>query len=109
MWQQSINDARFRQQIEWELTGQEQADLIIVNFVADTKSPITLLELGMAIGRANRTVVCCPDGFWRKGNVDIVCKRYNIRQFRTFTETLFAAIDALTGRETTLVKAEVVE
>jgi len=26
-------------------------------------------------------MVCCPEGFWRKGNVDIVCQRFGIRQF----------------------------
>jgi hypothetical protein len=42
-----------------------------------TKAPVTLLELGLA-AESGKTVVCCPDGFWRKGNVDIVCKRYRI-------------------------------
>jgi hypothetical protein len=26
-------------------------------------------------------LVCCPEGFWRKGNVDIVCEKYNVRVF----------------------------
>jgi hypothetical protein len=25
-------------------------------------------------------VICCPDGFWRQGNVDIVAQRYYIKQ-----------------------------
>jgi hypothetical protein len=35
--------------------------------------------------------VCCPEGFWRKGNVDIFCTRQNIQVFTDLT----AAIGAL--------------
>ena len=30
-----------------------------------------------------KCLMVCPDGFWRKGNVDIVCERYAIPQFET--------------------------
>ena len=30
--------------------------------------------------QSGRLIVCCPDGFWRQGNVDIVCVRYGIPQ-----------------------------
>ena len=23
-------------------------------------------------------MVCCPEGFWRKGNIEMVCDRYKI-------------------------------
>jgi hypothetical protein len=49
-------------------------------FSPETKSPISLLELGLH-AESSRMVVCCPPGFWRKGNVDIVCTRYNIPLF----------------------------
>ena len=42
-----------------------------------TKSPVTLLELGL-FARSGRLAVCCPDGYWRKGNVEIVCARYGV-------------------------------
>jgi len=48
-------------------------------FDKNTKSPITLLELGL-FARSGKLVVCCPDGFWRKGNVAIVCERYRVQQ-----------------------------
>lgn len=28
------------------------------------------------------------DGFWRKGNVDIVCERYNIKQVNNFEDLI---------------------
>jgi hypothetical protein len=45
--------------------------------VARWSKRITLFELGL-FARSGKLVVCCPDGFWRKGNVDVVCKRYGV-------------------------------
>ena len=88
-WEQSINNLQFKEQVEWELKAQEDADLIIMYFDPATKSPITLLELGLF--RKKPLVVCCPDGFWRQGNVEIVCNRYNI-QFTRDKELFFKRI-----------------
>ena len=84
-WPQTVDFAPFREQVEWELEAQEKADLIVFYFSPATKSPISLLELGLAAGR-RRAIVCCPDGFWRKGNIDIVCKRYGIPQVATLDD-----------------------
>lgn len=85
-WIQSINNKQFKEQVEWELRGLEGADLIILNFIRDSKSPISLLELGLF--NYKNILVCCPDGFYRKGNVDIVCKRYDIPVFETIDKLL---------------------
>jgi len=57
-------------------------------FDPNTKSPITLLELGLftVVDRVvkQKIIVCCPTGFWRKGNVDVVCRRYGIKQVPNF-------------------------
>lgn len=80
-WEQSIDNQQFRGQVEWELQGLELSDHIIIYFSPGTKSPITLLELGLyARDAQERLTVCCPEGFWRKGNVDIVCRKYGITQ-----------------------------
>ena len=78
-WEQRIDNPNFREQVEWELRRIERADIVAMHFVPDTKSPITLLELGLVASmKPSRTVVYCPEGFWRKGNVDIVCRKYDI-------------------------------
>lgn len=74
-WEQDISNPQFRQQVEWELDGIEHADLVLMYFDPATKSPITLLELGFIAGRDQFCTVCCPPGFWRRGNVQIVCAR----------------------------------
>jgi hypothetical protein len=40
-------------------------------------------------------VVCCPQGYHRKGNVDIFCKRYGIHQEPTLEDALFDCISRL--------------
>lgn len=92
-WVQSIDNPQFREQVEWELNGLELASLIAVYFSPSTRAPITLLELGLSARRGN-VLVCCPEGFWRKGNIEIVCQRYQIPLF----ETLAELTDALRGR-----------
>lgn len=78
-WSQEIEFGPFKEQVEWELEGLEMANLIILYFDPATQSPISLLELGLH-ARSGKIVVCCPTGFWRKGNVDIVCRQYGIPQ-----------------------------
>ena len=77
-WPQSIDFGPFREQVEWELQAQEMASLILFYFAPETRSPVTLLELGLAVKR--KAIVCCPEGYFRKGNVDVVCRRYGIPQ-----------------------------
>lgn len=79
-WKQSISNDRFREQVEWELDALDEAGLMLLYFAPKTKSPISLLEYGLYAGRRpDQIVVCCPEGFWRKGNVDIVSKRLGVK------------------------------
>ena len=84
-WQQELANPQFRAQVEWELAAQERADLIAMYFAPNTQAPITLLEFGL-FARSNKLVVCCPTGYWRKGNVDVVCARYDIPQVPSLAE-----------------------
>jgi hypothetical protein len=84
-WTQEITNPQFREQVEWELNGLEVADIIVMVFDPNTMSPISLLELGLHAS-SEKMVVICPEGFWRKGNVDIVCEKYNIKQVKDIYE-----------------------
>ena len=92
-WKQVANNKPFRKQVEWELDGLDECDLAVMYFDPATKSPISLLELGL-FGRDHRynpdnrdnlpkMHVICPAPFWRKGNVDIVCERFDIPLYKT--------------------------
>jgi hypothetical protein len=86
-WTQEFTNPQFYQQVNWELTALKKADLIIMYFHPDTKSPISLLEFGK-FAESGKMLVCCPTGFWRKGNVDIVCERYGIPNYESLEELL---------------------
>jgi hypothetical protein len=76
-WVQDISNDNFNEQVNWELDHLSAADQIILYFHPDTKAPISLLELGLHAPEG-KMVVCCPPGYWRRGNVQIVCDRFNI-------------------------------
>lgn len=89
--EQSASNPVFNHQVTFELDYLESVDAVLMWFEPGTKSPISLLELGLlagqtSVGILNRLVVGCPPGFWRKGNVDIVCKRFNIKVVESVEE-----------------------
>lgn len=83
---QSISDPKFSEQVNWELDGIETADVVVFYFDPKTMSPITLLELGYVIGSGQEAIICCPDGFWRKGNIEIMAQREHVTLVNTFNE-----------------------
>ncbi|WP_394824883.1 nucleoside 2-deoxyribosyltransferase domain-containing protein [Pendulispora albinea] len=95
-WQQSISDPNLRAQVAWELDAQEAATCIAMYFHPSTKAPITLLELGL-FAQSGKLVACCPDGYWRKGNVEIVCARYGVPMVQTVADLLLEARRRLAG------------
>lgn len=78
-WEQSITNPQFAEQVTWELNHLERGLLTsatAVFFYIDpaTKSPITLAEFG-AVYRDSNIIICCPEGFWRRGNLEVMCAR----------------------------------
>ena len=84
-WVQRESNSEFNHQVNWELSHLETADVIFLNFCKDTKSPISLMELGL-FARHRKMVVVCPSEFWRRGNVQIVCTRFGIPLFETLED-----------------------
>lgn len=81
--------AVFTEQVNWELDHLTQADQVLFVFDPATQSPITLLELGLMLGRAPaRVVVACPRAFWRSGNVWITARRYGAPLFEDMEAAL---------------------
>jgi hypothetical protein len=89
-WKEDIGNPQFRAQVDWELHAQEAADRILMYFVPGTRAPITLLELGL-FARTGKLVVCCPPGFWKKGNVDVVCEMLHVAQVESLDELIARA------------------
>lgn len=75
-WGPEAANPQFSAQVHWELDAQEIADVVIYRFLPDALAPITLLEMGLFAYKY--PIIYCPQGFWRKGNVDIVCQKYGL-------------------------------
>jgi hypothetical protein len=86
-WEQDISFAPFKEQVDWEMDQLDAASVIGLYFQADTKSPISLLELGM-YASSGKLIVCCPEGFWRRGNVQIVCSQYGITMVNSLDDLM---------------------
>lgn len=91
-WVQSSENVNFTTQVAWEMNGLEECELAVFYFEPGTLSPISLMELGWMSGMGKRCIVCCPEGFWRKGNVDLLCARNNIRQVDTLDSLIKEAV-----------------
>ena len=74
-------------QVGWELEHLEKADLILMNFLPGSQSPITLLELGL-FARSGKLHVVCPPDFYRYDNVRITCHRYGVPLYATLEEAV---------------------
>jgi len=110
-WREDINNPQFREQVEWELEAQKIANIIPMHFEPKALAPITLMEFGLNIQLRcvamqvdgwnfiprlpSRLVVHCPKGFWKKGNVDIICARYNIKQVETLSDLIDITIEGI--------------
>lgn len=91
---QDKEDLYFRGQVEWELKALEKADIIYMYLDPNTKSPISLLELGIHC-QSGKLIVCCTEGFYRKGNVDITCERYGVPVFDNKEDIFKELLDRL--------------
>ena len=98
-WKPEASEPEFRRQVEWELAALEAADVIVMYFTPGTQSPISLLEMGLH-ARSGKLIVLAPEGFWRKGNVDITAEVYGVRQVVDLDQLLAAARSALSEAAT---------
>ncbi len=80
--------AEMEYQVAWELAHLEAADLIVMNLLGDSRSPISLLEMGLH-ARSGRLLVACSPDYYRYDNVRITCRRYGV--------PLYDSLEALLG------------
>lgn len=78
-WKQTVDDPQFAEQVRWEQQSLWHSDIVFFYFDPNTKSPVTLLEFGQVLERSltirkPQIIICCPQGFWRRGNLEVLCK-----------------------------------
>ena len=77
----------FEYQVNWELDHLEACDRIVMCILGTSKSPISLMELGL-FARTIKLHVICEPNFYRHENVRIVCERYQIPLYDSLDEYL---------------------
>lgn len=84
-------------QINWELDHLlDYADVKAFYFAKASMSPISFLELGLCLRKnAGQTIVYCPQGFYRKSNVDVTCSRFGVKVYENETEWMEALIEKI--------------
>ena len=77
-WNPNPSKEEMEYQIKWEQEYLDKADFIAMVLLDDSKSPISLLELGL-YAKSNKLIVFCTPDFYRWDNVRLTCEKYNIQ------------------------------
>lgn len=85
-------------QIQWEQEHLDKANLIIMCLLDDSKSPISLLELGL-YAQSNKLIVFCNESFYRYQNVKLTCEKYNIPLIRYNIKRIKLELDKFLGKK----------
>ena len=88
----TTDNPEFVRQVNWELNHLQRADIVMMRLLAGSHSPVSLLELGLNAFEST-LIVYCDRGFWRAGNVDIVCDRLSIPTVNSDRELLDAVVN----------------
>jgi hypothetical protein len=95
-WEQSITNPHFAEQVNWELDQIDRSDIVFFYFQGGTMSPISLMELGIVMGEnRNNVIVVCEPGFWRRGNIEVLCKRSQHRVYRHLEDGIAQLYDII--------------
>ena len=75
-WDPNAGPDAVEKQILWELEMQDKVDIVVMNIIPGSKSPICLLELGLHLGKEKPLMLLCSEGFYRWTNVRVTARRY---------------------------------
>lgn len=76
---QSPYEGPLRSQIIWEQEALNYCNILIFNFLKDSKSPITFMELGQFLKDGSKRIfVCCPPEFYRYSNIKVTCEMHGL-------------------------------
>ncbi|KAB8227716.1 nucleoside 2-deoxyribosyltransferase domain-containing protein [Aspergillus alliaceus] len=94
-WHEDIDFTPYREQVEWELEKQDKADIVVTYFHPASQAPISLLEFGLCARVPGKAIVVCPEGYWKRGNVQIVCKKFGVEMIENVDELREAIVKRL--------------
>lgn len=88
-WNPNTSKEEIEYQIKWEQDHLDKADMIAMVLLDDSKSPISLLELGL-YAKSKKIVVFCTTNFYRWDNVRLTCDKYHIELIQDLNPLIIA-------------------
>lgn len=82
-----LNTFDMKLHIQWELDALAMSDKILLNFLPDALSPISLAELGLYVA-SNKLTVVCPKEFYKSSYVHALCEKYGTPIFNKINTAL---------------------
>ena len=76
-WNPNPTKEEMEKQIKWEQDHLDKANIIAMVLLDDSKSPISLLEMGL-YAKSKKLIVFCTPKFYRFDNVRLTCEKYHI-------------------------------
>lgn len=76
-WNSNPTKEDMETQIKWEQDHLDSADIIAMVLLDESKSPISLLEMGL-YAKSKKLIVFCTPKFYRFDNVRLTCEKYHI-------------------------------
>ena len=76
-WNPNPTKEEMEKQIKWEQNHLDSADIIAMVLLDESKSPISLLEMGL-YAKSKKLIVFCTPKFYRFDNVRLTCEKYHI-------------------------------
>lgn len=95
-WPSVTVTSQIEYQIKWEQKHLDNADLIIMCLLDNSRSPISLLELGL-YAQSGKIIVFCNPEFYRYDNVRLTCKKYNIPLYKVDLDNMKKIIESKTN------------
>lgn len=81
-WDANFGEEEVEKQIKWEQEKLDDADLIVMVLLPGSKSPVSMLELGL-YGQTGKVAVFTTPEFYRYSNIKLTCEKYGIPMFNT--------------------------
>lgn len=88
-WNPNPSKEDMEYQIKWEQDHLDKADVIAMVLLDDSKSPISLLEIGL-YAKTGKLIVFCTPNFYRWDNVRLTCEKYHIELVQDIHPTIIA-------------------
>lgn len=94
-WNPEATTFDLEYQIKWEQQHLDMADLIVMCLLDNSKSPISLLELGL-YAQSGKIIVFCNPEFYRYDNVRLTCEKYDIPLYKVDLDNMKKIIESKT-------------